>query len=632
MAMVLYIFLFIFSGSIDSSSIFATTSIIDSLILDQTNQNLINNQYLCGSTSSLDTLNTGILSYPADVFQIDNLNQLTNKKTYNCSSVEFPITFHQCSISGDLCPVSKQNLISFLNVTKWNINPNICKIFDNPNLIYEYKAEPMIYILGGSVTIGRFTQGCCCDLETSCPKHNVNQKCVHYFPQTQVDAECGWMQFFMKFIAKKYPYISTKSLAHGGTTSPFIFLSEVDDIFKIKYKSNDIIFIDYSVNDQKELFHDLKLVEFGLEGLIRHFLKHNSSVIILESNPQTGKRMGLSNGSNNFMKPNSETVGYFIPYRKLAEYYSLPIWSYHDMVWNDYVDTKQLKYSEYIRWNKVNSLRYEHPHWFAHLFLADLVSASWITLNQSCYMSLTDQNLKNEIFTQNSYNSNNLPKAIAITFDQGCNKNSEVPIHVEAINEYNKIINNSAINTQYFKMFNKNQFNISYLSHYLKSDDKLVPYMYGWHLYEESKGKPGWISTGFSQITNQTHENLIHFTLNMTNYIKERNKLVLKLSFLRTYKNAGIIDVFMCEKLIGTIDSLWDNDNHFSVSQIAYLAICNYGCHKIENELIITIKRRYVNNQLIKRENQKFKILSISACVMKDQCAFETDNKLRIYG
>lgn len=188
-------------------------------------------EYLCASSLAVDTPNTGILSYPVDIFSHrsynhsvshqllvnDHNNPFKLRKTYNCSSLEEPMAFHQCTISGQICPIAPENIVSALRVFDWKVRPNICRLAYGK--VNRYSRASRIYVLGGSVTIGRYTQGCCCNniTDASCPPHGTRQPCYPYGPRiSDDDVQCGWVDFFKSFVKRMYPSIQVINLARPG--------------------------------------------------------------------------------------------------------------------------------------------------------------------------------------------------------------------------------------------------------------------------------------------------------------------------------------------------------------------------------------------------------------------------------
>ena len=132
--------------------------------------------------------------------------------------------------------------------------------------------------------------------------------------------------------------------------------------------------------------------------------------------------------------------------------------------------------------------------------------------------------------------------------------------------------------------------------------------------------------------------------MNMTGFDEMRNldkskrisQFILKIEYLRTYLNAGSINVLLCGKSIGTIDALWSNNDmkHYSLSQVAYISVCSFSCTNFSSVMIEIIYENIDETDDIKREkrgNQKFKIISINSCLATKGCEWEDQNRVRIY-
>ena len=354
----------------------------------------IDENSLCLASNSLDTTNTGILSYAADIFQKTVEGEMS---TFNCTSTEFPQLFHRCSLSGSFCPVLKQNLLSFLSKTNWKIGPNICHFF---NKIKTSKSliRPKIYVLGGSVTRGVSMSGCCCNLDPNCPPKNKNSTriCVGtpYFAPRHETGSCGWVHFLTSYMRMHYPDVEVVNLAEGGTTSYTIFVSQRKNIFEREIYSHDLIILDYSVNDMGEFRYGnrdnieilkdrlVNFVEYGVDGIIRHFLVKGimPTIVLLESWPRGYMR------SHYFHLPEHDEIGYHLAYRKLAEHYNLILWSYRDAVLDNFVDQHQSHFKDYIRLevNHIPEYDLEHSPWHAQLFGADLITGALVTHMKAC--------------------------------------------------------------------------------------------------------------------------------------------------------------------------------------------------------------------------------------------------------
>ena len=261
---------------------------------------LVDENSLCLTSASLDTMKTGVLSYAIDIFQRASGIEMP---TFNCTSTEYPQLFHRCSSSGSFCPVLKQNLNTFLSKMIWKISPSLChfakNIKSNSSLI-----RPKIYVLRGSVTRGVSLWGCCCSLESKCPLSDRNSK--WQCDPTPVDTpraltgSCGWAHFLTRYMKLYYPDVEVVNLAEGGTSSYSIFVSQRKNIFERKIYSHDLIILDYSVNDMIDLRYSaeytaaelkdrlVNVVEYGVDGVIRHFLVKGimPTIVLLESWPR----------------------------------------------------------------------------------------------------------------------------------------------------------------------------------------------------------------------------------------------------------------------------------------------------------------------------------------------------------
>ena len=168
---------------------------------------------------------------------------------------------------------------------------------------------------------------------------------------------------------------------------------------------------------------------------------------------------------------------------------------------------------------------------------------------------------------------------------------------------------------------------------------------------EERRGKPGWVSafpTSFDE------EATVHIPLqNITDLRAHGFGFILKIEFLMTYFNAGVVDVLLCGKSMGTVDSLWsDRKLRMSVSKSAFFTVCNKWCSSTENVTFDIVHRRWNDTSGVDgsglstrsgsptgldhgrrgRGNQKFKILSMSLCGHIDICHHCESNLMVLLG
>ncbi len=151
---------------------------------------------------------------------------------------------------------------------------------------------------------------------------------------------------------------------------------------------------------------------------------------------------------------------------------------------------------------------------------------------------------------------------------------------------------------------------------------------------EDRKGRGGFIQ----ELTNFTHNEPYDEKLNQNELIftlkadskeviqkqqKEmsNNNLLLQIVYLRTYENAGEINVFYCGQFIKSLNSLWPNYQHYhySLSQAVSIPLphCAYGGDK-EPTVSIVHKVRFQagKGKVLERKSgtQNFKIMSIQVC------------------
>lgn len=546
--------------------------------------------FLCPATQATNTLSTGILSYPLDIF--DKISD--DIQTFNCSSTELPTQFHQCTLGGEICPVHTENVRAMLGPINWKMNNGVCEIFNKK------KEVSNIYIIGGSVTKSHGTQGCCCDLDNSCPKHDETSfNCYHFEPkESSFDAECGWVTYFSRFIQSRYPSLKVTNIAKSGTTSAF---AAATPYFSLQYEVSrgDILFLDYSVNDQSVLGRELSSILYGIEGITRYFLSKGASVIILESFPYG--ELDISDNLT-YYRPNDKFLDYSSIYREIAKYYNVPIWSYRDSVWDKYVDLHQQQFADYIRWDisHIDASNPEHPHWFAHIFQADLYSAAWQVHEEYCKEHHHIQSEHNNISFQ-------LPKPLSFTNKLECSEHSQDRLFLDASVEYEKLRHQSLLEPD-FKMDLSRLFN--------KVVNTSSSFSQGWFLIEDREEKPGFIS--------DSENSVIYIPFEKNEY----SNIILHLAFLKTYLNAGIIDIYVCDDLIGTVDSLWPSE--FSILQTVKFTICSSNCTYVTNPGVKIIHKNS-NNQLVRRGKQKFKLTFISLCQLAEFGVCEENSTNNVY-
>lgn len=358
----------------------------------------INESLNCPVSSLLHTSIDGIHTYPIDIFdkplhsnfiKLAKHNKSLTELIYKCSSTEgfqdHPIV-HSCPEFKIRCPVFDKYVDIAMNKTKqWPSLHNLCSV-------YESFSDPSttinVIIIGGSTTMGSFSQGCCCSqqLNSNCniSSNFIDEICYN-------NRICTWSRYLYKFLkSSSLGKVNYVNLAQGGYTSVYMAENILMDL-KLKgiqeLTSNDIVFIDHSVNDgmiftSKSKHADLII---GLENLIYrlfHYSKRNNwpSIILLEQWPFVNQYVSLESSpmSQPFMNRDTD---YDDAYIKVAKKYKLPLWSYRDVVWSDddglfaYEKERWREFKEYLQFFHNKDYKNHHFPWFIHLYYADLIGS-----------------------------------------------------------------------------------------------------------------------------------------------------------------------------------------------------------------------------------------------------------------
>lgn len=504
----------------------------------------------CSVSNIINTDINGILGYPLDLFDSDNLISVASEKIFNCSSSEgdrtAPRTIHQCS-SDTNCPLAKQNLIDanpdYLNT--WYPKHSLC---DMRHAIQDEGREINVVILGGSVTGGAACWGCCCNID-------FDEKCKAFFLMERnryclidhgrldgtenhdydIGTSCTWSAYLNRWLKSlslgKVNYIN---LASGGMNSHYMsqrIVSDLENSKVSKFTKSDIIFIDYSVNDALSNCNGeastLDLCENGLDLLIQELFSYSlpqewPTVILLEMYP---------------------TDSYLEIYRKVASKYKLPIWSYHDMIWSNYSYTPNMQnFIEYLRFKKNINFGHQHPMWFVQLYYADLIGSLLIQEFHAC--AIADLNSTTAPRSRDQSEMSFRPSKELL--DVTCSMEDLHSLDIDARRIFE---NKTVIGT--------------FQSHPITS----------WKVIEDHKMKFGFIDSIMSTETvscslNDKYDSSLTFLFESDKTFD--HSMIISIDYFRTYHNAGVVDVFLCDSYFTTLDALWDNykEYHFSYNEI----------------------------------------------------------------
>jgi hypothetical protein len=184
------------------------------------------------------------------------------------------------------CPIDRQLLVEATKRTK-EISPfsPICHLkrhLNDPTEVIN------VYFIGGSVTAGAYSHGCCSTEECACAKEH------HCY-------RCTLAMYLSQYLNNNYRATVNLFNLGGLRGNPDSFAREFKRLMTLtnpnfeNFTSNDIVFLDYSANEANKghKFRDKKTVreyEFGAEALIRRVFMNSlprsfPTVIYLANTP-----------------------------------------------------------------------------------------------------------------------------------------------------------------------------------------------------------------------------------------------------------------------------------------------------------------------------------------------------------
>ena len=167
-----------------------------------------------------------------------------------------------------------------------------------------------------------------------------------------------------------------------------------------------------------------------------------------------------------------------------------------------------------------------------------------------------------------------------------------------------------------------------------------------WAIREERPGKFGWIShhnessiTSNSLFFSASHRPSSMYTATELGMLKSTRKvsLLVQLQYLKTYTNAGLVELYVCDKKVGSIDALWA-DEHMRVSvsesfsasvsiDLSSIIQQDRWCPaaapderalplvRVEHVNLASYPKTAGNANMLKRGHEKFRLISILVCM-----------------
>jgi hypothetical protein len=574
----------------------------------------------------------------------------------------------QTPFLAEIFGASKSHSVRLPKARSLNDEPATSKIKNT----YSPNRELRFVILGGSVTYGESTGGCCCYhwLDPHCPKQWPGTVCrsdsgVNAQPTgTESSAEniskdiysCRWSTLLERWLEDYFrPYgiaIKVVSFASPGVASEYA-ADEIgkrplfNGLDKEHATNSDIILLDFSTNDEfffNENDKGLQSMEAGVESLIRKLLTMYTSapvplerpeIILLESNPfprllNASRLLSAVFSLHSYNIRNNDSIGrkddnlllhfpfsheremqlsdtslsdelkslhdlylsgYSQIYRRVAQHYDLDLWSVRNLLWSSSFRERQPLLSQYLNFEFNASP--PHPPWMVHLFHADLYATIIERRVNQCMMHRKKQTERNETTSTIAGEGGNDAKfrisprytiSDSRAVKEACGDQKRTPLfsilaEVEFASRVK--INSSSSNENNFAG-DDGKFSCS---------TKAKAFQWGnssdWYLYEDRPTKFGWIAEDTTTPTNLSTTAMIHLqpqysleldpalsfplTDPVCNVIGSGSSPIrLKVTYLRTHKNAGLAAVFVCGKRIGEIDALWTDHSQYKYSRNVY--------------------------------------------------------------
>lgn len=596
--------------------------------------NSIEDSNICYASKALIS-DPSYYSYPKDIY-FPNVETIS--KQTECFSVEKSDSKskHSCLIEDNtlLCPVVRSHTdIALENQAEWIKQSVLCNFksaIENKN----DNTEKNVIVLGGSVTAGVSTQGCC--TRDECIKDEFY--CVNNY--------CNWIPYIGRWIETLGSNIHTYNLAHAGYNSDTFkdkIVEKLDTIRKnYQFTKSDIVFLDISVNDANTFegtTTKMITLERGIEALIRriHWLsKPNSipTIILLEMWPGST----ISSSGSNVYPINTP---YTKAYEKVARHYNLSLWSYRDVVIDMHNNNRNPLLGDYLRYKNNFKDSAGHPPWHVHLYYADLISSIIKSQLEQCTTTSTGG-----VVTGNVYpviqSVAQLPKPLIEHVFHHCDP-AHAPLisitapHVLSLrNTYNTSTSTSTATTSNSASTAEMPLGTSPADLYLEPNSPVYSssQLNAWVLAEDKVGRPGFLH----EFTTMSDKNpsVLTFQLNITHaeLLSRSENPLLQILYLRTYQNAGIVNVLLCGNPVKDgryepveLDALWGDYEtfHFSLPEVFSIDLdigryCNSNENKDTGKYVTiqiihnTHMSHYSAQQKLARGNEKFKLVEIKVC------------------
>jgi hypothetical protein len=486
------------------------------------------------------------------------------------------------------------------------------------------------------MTWGESTKGCCCEIDESCEEMS---ECRHDFEVSGKSYKpCAWPNHFGRWLQKKFPHLQIVNMNYAARASRSDFIPEI--LFARfhpnspeRLGSNDLILIDYSVNDASDAPQAGVNLELALRNILTGY-ESTPKVLLIET-------YGYSFYSDSLHVPigqPSHSSDYSTLHRAVAKHYSLPYWSPITAVWTS-LKKNSTNLPSFLAFTE------SHPSWHVHLFLADIIAATFLSEYHHWCSSPSSQSPTTASQTKIQFPAIGTipPPLYGAQAPTNC-RLSEFVINVNAVEEYEKLrkrrmssSSERSSMTQH-RIRRRTEVHSSFplnTSRYPArwdvvdrgTNQLLIPHQETvnnsniessiWLLTDDHhRNKPGWIV--YPRASDRNISTLKFYFQTPTDFISLRSTtLTLSIGYLKSYENFGKVEVGICGQDIGVrLDGLWDRPefHHVSLIQFRYKEILP-GHLQVCDEL--PMNERYLSitpSQLHERDKNKFKVMSVRLC------------------
>jgi hypothetical protein len=358
-------------------------------------------------------------------------------------------------------------------------------------------------------------------------------------------------------------------------------------------------------------------------------------------------------------------------YNAVGAHYHIPVLSYRDLVWRHNRTSGKVEEMDFLTWLRVATYSEMHPPWYVHQFWADMIARSLeLDWEEQCESvgavggnspSASKGLLYSAIDTSSGHYRPVLPYVLFNASDgrlrhQGesfCRSDIAPSLldedsadlissthshnhthHISGSNHHNHLLHTHSHKHGHTVHIRSASGNVSFISN-------------GWKLVEERRKKVGWISELPADARETSVVQNLTFPLTIDMKLPENGEsmwehwhkrvIAVHIYALRTYFNAGSIDVILCGVKLGSIDALWEEYSLLKVSMPELFTFLiaegnigggprylHYGVDSIHpcvnpdysQTLVLSHKYYEDEHSAARNSTQKVKVMSVKACVV----------------